>query len=214
MRASPLNTRERVSRLCMALVALAAWTGLGVQLWLSGRAGGLHGVLGALAFNTVLTNLLVAAVLSARLVRVSSRSFLASPGTLAATLVYILVVGIVYSLLLRGLWAPTGWQKLADVLMHDVIPVAYLLWWLAFAPKGGLAWSQPAKWLGYPVAYFACALLLGHHTGRYLYPFMDAAQLGLGAVMRNGLVLLALFLALGLLVVGLARLLRPAPAGA
>ena len=36
---------------------------------------------------------------------------------------YIAIVGITYSLLLRHMWNPQGTQKIADVLLHDVVPV-------------------------------------------------------------------------------------------
>jgi len=33
------------------------------------------------------------------------------------------MVGAGYTLLLRHLWNPQGAQKLADILLHDVVPV-------------------------------------------------------------------------------------------
>jgi hypothetical protein len=38
--------------------------------------------------------------------------------------VYIVVVGVVYTLLLSQLYHPHGWAKFADVLVHDVTPVS------------------------------------------------------------------------------------------
>ena len=96
-----------------------------------------HSLLSALSYFTVLTNLLVTVLVSARAARASARSFLSRPGTLAAGAVYIGVVGIIYSLVLRALWAPSGLHKAEDVILHDLIPVLYPLWWLWFAPKGG-----------------------------------------------------------------------------
>jgi hypothetical protein len=116
------------------------------------------------------------------------------------------VVGIIYSLLLRALWAPGGIHKAADVILHDLIPVLYLLWWLWFAPKAGLTWIDPLKWLAYPLAYFAFSLLLGHLAGRYLYPFADIPALGIATVARNGLLLLVLFWGLGLVAVLVTRM--------
>ena len=207
-----MNTRERLSRSFLIVIAVAGWAGLTLQLLVSVRAGHAGGVaawrsvLLALSYFTVLTNLLVTVLVSARVARVSARSILSRPGTLAAAAVFIVVVGIIYSLLLRTLWAPSGIHKAADIILHDLIPVLYLLWWLLFAPKGGLTWSDPLKWLTYPLAYFAFALALGHFTGRYLYPFADIPALGLGAVARNGLLLLVLFWGLGLVAVLISRM--------
>jgi hypothetical protein len=197
-----MSPRERLSRSFLIIIALAGWAGLVLQLLVAVRSGGnsvpaWHSLLGALSYFTVLTNLWVTVLVSARVARVSARNFLSRPGTLAAGAVYIVVVGIIYSLVLRTLWAPSGIHKAADMILHDLMPVLYLLWWLLFAPKGGLAWSEPLKWLLYPLAYFVFSLLLGHFTGRYLYPFADIPALGLGAVLRNGLLLLVLFGGLG-----------------
>jgi hypothetical protein len=171
-----MNTRERLSRCFLIVIALAAWTGIVLQVIVAVRTGTGHAVpawrsaLLVLSYFTVVTNLLVAMLVSARVARVSARSILARPATLAAAAVYIVVVGIIYSLLLRALWAPSGIHKAADVILHDLIPVLYLLWWLSFAPKGGLTWIDPLKWLAYPLAYFAFSLLLEHLTGRYTLP--------------------------------------------
>ena len=206
-----MNTRERLSRSFLIVIALAGWTGLLLQLLVSVRKGLAEGVapwqsvLLALSYFTVLTNLLVTVLVSARVARLSARSILSRPGTLAAAAVYIVVVGIIYSLLLRTLWAPTGMHKAADMILHDLMPLLYLLWWLMFAPKGGLTWTDPLKWLVYPLAYFAFALVLGQFTGRYLYPFADIPALGFGAVAGNGLLLLVLFWVLGLVAVLIGR---------
>ena len=198
-----MTTRERLTRSFLIVIALTGWAGLILQLLVSVRLG-LHqavpawrSVLLALSYFTVLTNLFVTVVVSARVGRLSARNVLSRPGTLAAAAVYIVVVGVIYTLVLRTLWAPSGMHRAADTILHDVMPLLYLLWWLLFAPKGGLTWSDPVKWLAYPLAYFAFCLLLGHFSGRYLYPFADVPAVGLAAVARNGLLLLVLFWALG-----------------
>ena len=205
-------------RALLALVAGLSWLGLALQLGISMRLAAAHGqaplrgALDALCYFTVLTNLLVAVVATLALAQV--RTALTARATLAAVGTYIFVVGLIYTLLLRALWAPTGLHKIADALLHDVVPVAYLLWWTGFAPRGGLGWSQPLRWLGYPLAYFVFSLVLGAATGRYRYPFADVATLGLPAVARNGALLLALFLALGFSAVALDRVLSRRAAAA
>lgn len=206
----------RAGRALLMLLATLAWLGVGLQLLVSMRlasAAGrpaLAGMLDALCYFTVLTNVLVATVSTARAMRAGSAP---GPGMLAATAVYIFVVGLIYTLLLRALWAPSGLHKLADALLHDLVPVLYVLWWICCAPHGQLRWRQPAWWLLYPLAYFAFSVLLGSYSGRYLYPFADIGTLGIAAVLRNAVFLLALFLALGLAAVSLDRALgrRQAP---
>jgi hypothetical protein len=36
---------------------------------------------------------------------------------------------------------PQGAQKIADILLHDVVPVMYLGYWLIFIPNGSLRWK-------------------------------------------------------------------------
>jgi hypothetical protein len=152
----------------------------------------------------VLTNILV--TLIATRLAWSPRGILGRAGTLAAAAVYIVVVGLIYALLLRSLWAPTGLHKLADAILHALIPVLFVLWWLLYAPKQGLRWSEPLRWLAYPLAYFAFSVVLGTLTGRYLYPFADLSNLGTVRVLRNAALLLLLFWGLGMTAVALARL--------
>ena len=199
------------SRAFVTIVAVIAWLGILLQLWVSAQrsleAGhtALAGVLLALCYNTVLSNILVALV-SSRLALGGASNRLTGSGMLAATAVYIFVVGLIYSLLLRSQWAPVGVHKLADALLHDVTPILYVLWWLFCAPKGGLKWGAPLKWLIYPLVYFAASLVAGIRTGHYLYPFGDLSVQGLATVLRNGALILLLYLILGTAAVAVARL--------
>ncbi|MDQ6780171.1 MAG: Pr6Pr family membrane protein [Candidatus Eremiobacteraeota bacterium] len=138
--------------------------------------------------------------------RTKPDSFIARAGTTTAVAVYIFVVGLVYSLVLRALWEPTGLQRLVDIALHDVMPLLYIGFWLWFIPKGGLRWTQPFGWLAYPLLYGAYALGRGALTGWYPYPFVDASALGYARVGLNLLVMAIGFLVLGITAVGLGRL--------
>ena len=206
-----MSETRSLSRTFVAIVALVAWAGVLLQLWLAARSAQhdgrstLHALLLVLCYNTVLSNILVALVASSMALR-GPGSRLTSPGTLAAVAVYIGVVGLIYSLLLRSQWAPVGLARVADELLHDVTPVLYVLWWLLCAPKNALKWGSPVKWLVYPLTYFLLSLIAGACTGRYLYPFGDVTAHGLALVLRNGALILVLYLGLGLAAVALARL--------
>jgi hypothetical protein len=201
-----------LKRSFLIVVAVVAWIGILLQLGISAQHsahnGGsmLKGILLALCYFTVLTNIFVAIIATRLALGRATKGVLSAPGTLAAATVYILVVGLIYSLLLRSLWAPVGLHKLADEILHDVTPILFVVWWVLFAPKRGLRWSQPLKWLLYPLVYFAFAVALGVSTGRYLYPFADITRLGLASVVRNGALLLVLFWVLGTVTVALASI--------
>ncbi len=211
-----MSKSGRVSRALVAGIAIIAWAAVLLQLWLSARHAqqsghsAVHAALLVLCYNTILSNIIVALVAtSVALGGTGAR--LSRPGTLAAAAAYIIVVGLIYTLLLRSQWAPAGLFRLADQLLHDVTPLLYGLWWLLWAPKNGLRWGSPLRWLWYPLVYFLTSLLAGAYTGRYLYPFGDVNAHGLATVLRTGCLILMLYLALGLAAVAIGRLFsRPA----
>ena len=130
-------------RIYATVGALLGWFALALQLFLMlvNSPAGSVAILGTLitffSFFTILTNLLVALVFTAALFRPGPgwMEFLRRPSVQAGTAVYIAIVGIVYQLLLRQLWNPQGAQWVADVVLHSIIPVAYVLYWLLFAPR-------------------------------------------------------------------------------
>jgi hypothetical protein len=204
---APLN------RALLIVVALLGWLGILLQLWVFNGHSAWAGIVQALCYFTVLTNILVT-LIATHLAWSGARGFFGRAGTLAAAAVYIAVVGLIYALVLSSLWAPTGLHKLADAILHSLIPVLYVLWWLLYAPKKGLRWTQPLQWLAYPLAYFAFSVGLGALTGRYLYPFADLGNLPAVRVLRNAALLLLLVWGLGIAAVALARWARARAASA
>ena len=119
----------------------------------------------------------------------------------------IVTVGIVYSLLLRSVWSPQGWQKVADATLHDVTPILFVLLW-AMMPHGELKWRD-LKWALIPPAlYLAYALARGAVDGWYAYWFLDPSKQGLGelgASMAGVLAIFALVAALAIAIDGGSR---------
>jgi hypothetical protein len=123
------------------------------------------------------------------------------------------IVGIIYSLLLRGLLELSGGARLADLILHDVVPVLVPLFWLVFAPKGSLHSRHLLLWIIYPLAYLAYALARGAAENRYAYPFIDVAQIGWLQTVANSVMIVLGFLAAGLALVWVDRLLARRPKG-
>ncbi len=198
----------------LAALAVLAWAGLLLQLWLSinlaqanGRSA-VEGVVVYLGYFTVLSNLFVALVATLPLVAAISRAglWLARPGVRGCATTAIVCVGIGYHLLLRNIWNPQGLQLIADVMLHYVVPIGALAYWVGFAPRTRLAWLAPVVWCVYPIGYGVYALLRGEAMGTYPYPFLDVAALGYGRVLGNTVGLLGCFLALGLVMVAAVNL--------
>ena len=196
-----MGVTARVAALAVAAISGA---GLAVQMWASTQAAG--SVTRALAivsqYFTILTNAAVAATMLA-----IGFGALFSARWQGGVLLAILVVGIVYHLLLAGITSPRGLALIADQLLHTAAPLAMLLWWLAFADRAALRWSDALLWLVWPLAYAAYALVRAEFSGFYPYPFLDLAKLGWGGLARSSAPLAVGFLALGLLLVGAGKLL-------
>jgi hypothetical protein len=228
-----METKSSAQRACEIFLAALATGAVALQIILVLRtraANGesvLRGLIDTVSYFTVLTNIAVAKVCSAaalRSERVSDGAgagggakvdtaswpmrFLTSPGTMTAVAVYISVVGLTYSMLLRSIWNPTGWQLVADRALHDAVPVLYVLYWLIFVPKRGLRWSQPVWWLVYPAAYCVYSFVFGAITGKYMYWFVDPTTMGWPNVIKHLAMLLAFFLLLGEIAVGIGRMRR------
>ncbi|MDZ4324189.1 MAG: Pr6Pr family membrane protein [Pseudomonas sp.] len=206
-------SQSAARRRFVAVAVLLGWAGLSIQLYLifysrwALGASLLGGLLSFFSYFTVLTNTLVATVLTCALTSRESaaRRWFMQPWVSSGIAVSIAVVGLAYNVLLRHLWHPEGWQWLADELLHDVMPLLFLAWWWLCVPKGTLRLRHIALWVIYPLVYFAYALLRGHLLATYPYPFIDVDTLGYPQVFVNAGGLLAGFVLIALVVIALDR---------
>jgi hypothetical protein len=187
------------TRITAALVALSAWTGLLLQFYDSART--LHSPLSALwvmaLYFTITTNVLVAVAFTA-----TALEHVLHPRLVAAVLLAIELVGVVYHLLLRNVPIVGGpAAHVANVFLHTSTPLLVLFFWMACAPKGQLRWMDAILWPLYPLVYLAYALVRGQHTGVYPYPFIDVTKIGMAASLRNSAWITAAFLVVSLLLI-------------
>lgn len=194
-----------------AVTAIVGWFSLILQLYviISNAINNNNSIASSIikyfSYFTILTNILVALSLTVCLVIPSSTAgkFFKSGSAKAAIGVYIIIVGIVYNLLLRQLWDPKGLQLIADILLHQLIPIAYTIYWVVFVPKSNLEWKQPFIWLIYPLLYLLYAIIRGAVTGHYSYPFIDVSQIGFSKMLLNTTIMMIAFISIGLLIVGI-----------
>lgn len=118
-----------------------------------------------------------------------------------ALLVYILVVGIVYHLVIAAYWTPTGKLLYTDKIFHTFSPIAMALYWLVCIPKTFTPYTNCFKWLWYPVLYASVALSLGLTTGKYPYPIFDLNKLSVAEVALNGAMTIVTYVALGFMII-------------
>lgn len=196
-----------------SIFALAGWTALALQYGLMVQnqpASAIPGLtLNFFSYFTILTNVLVALALTAPAVAPRSRlgRWAASEGVRASIAMYIAVVGLTYHFLLSHVWDPQGLLWVVNGLLHYVMPVAFVADWMLFTPKGRLRWIDPLKWLTLPLLFTGWTLIHGYASGWWPYWFMDVPALGLARAAFWAVVMLAGFLATGLVLVAIDRVL-------
>ena len=192
-----------MARIGAAFIALVCWVGIALQFWASFifRHHDLVLTLWTLArFFTIICNLALAVAMT--MVALGRRL---SPLVLGGLTLAILLVGIVYGTLLRGLHPLGGLPLVANYLLHDVSPIAMTAYWLLFVPRGGLDWRAPWWWVIFPLLYFLYALARGQMDGHYPYPFIDVGRLGWQQVALNAAGIAFAFILAGFLLVWIDR---------
>jgi hypothetical protein len=203
-------TATKAARRAAAVIAIIAWSTIVLQLALNFAGAGAKGVplwrvpIDLYGYFTIWSNTLVALV-TMRFARGRSDGLLGHPVTLAATVVYIIVVGVIYNTLLVQYNPQTGVRLVIDTIFHTLIPLAYPLWWLVCVPRGRLGWNAVAPTVVFPVVYGVVALIKGAVTGKYAYFFIDVGKYGLGQVLLNILALGLLYAMLMAIVIALDR---------
>jgi len=180
------------------LTALAGieWFGLIAQLILmlnSGAAPTGELLMRFFTYFTITTNLLVG-VYSLDLLFRPAQPFFSRPSIQTAIVMYITVVGLIYNLILRQLWSPTGLQAVVDDILHTAIPVLVILYWVIWVDARSVQSRAIWRWLLYPAVYTAIVFVRGAFAHWYPYPFMDLQKLPTATVIRNCVGILGVFL--------------------
>ncbi len=96
---------------------------------------------------------------------------------------YMVVTGIVFSVLLSGIegvdLTAVPWD---NVVLHYMIPIAIALDWITDTPSRRIALKKGLLWLVFPLVYLIYSLIRGPIVGFYPYPFLDPANGGYGQV--------------------------------
>ena len=158
------------------ITATTAWAALLLQLVLiidkmtSEGATVLAAIWRFFGFFTILSNIAMAVV--------ATMMVFMKPSAVMrlATVSAIAFVGIVYSVALRAMWQPTGWQAVADHMLHDATPVLFVVAWLS-SEHGTLNWRHAAWAIVAPMVYCIYALIRGAGDGWYAYWFLDPTHL-------------------------------------
>lgn len=162
------------------------------------------------SFFTILTNSLVAIYFTLSLLKKKNgyQSIIDKPGTLTAITVYITIVGLVYQIILRHIWEPTGTQMIVDELLHTIIPLLVIVFWYLYEEKISVTYKQIPLWLIYPFIYLIFILNRGYFSNFYPYPFVDVGSLGFSKVLTNSAGLIVLFICISALFIKLGKIIK------
>ena len=130
------------------------------------------------AFFTWVSNALVAGsslTLAARRTAPTSDAFWA---VRTAGLGSVMVTGIVYNGLLRGMEQDTVLYRFNDTLQHIVNPVLAPAVWAAFDPRGQITVRRAGLAAVIPLVWAAVTLARGARIDWYPYPFLDVPRMG------------------------------------
>ena len=161
------------------------------------------------SYFTILTNLLAALALTLPVIAPQSAfgQFFSKPTVRTAITAYIIIVMTIVYFVLRLLTNLTGWDLVADVILHYVIPILFVIDWLFLVPRETLKAKDTFGWLAYPIVYLVWTFIHGAYSGFYPYPFLNNGELGIAPVLLNEAGLLIVFLILGFVLVTGGRLL-------
>lgn len=118
------------------------------------------------------------------------------PSVVTAVTLYLAFVGCGYNLLLRGYWVPVGIRAVLNEVVHTVVPILAVVYWIFFVPRFALDARRIWLWLIYPLGYLFATLWHGHLSDFYPYPFINVERIGFDHVLRNAAGLIVGFLIL------------------
>ena len=186
----PMNKSVSAKKIFEIIGFFLGWISVIAQfiLMIQNRQAGIaETIIRFFSFFTILTNILVALFFTAKIYNLKGFFFnlFRSKGSLTAVTTFILIVGLVYQLILRKTWHPSGIQMIVDELLHSVIPLFMLGYWLLNVQKENLQMKSIFKWLLYPVLYLILVMTRGYFSHYYPYPFLNTNQIGNEKVFLN-----------------------------
>ena len=198
---------ERVARAFFGGTSVLVFAGLVLQVVLSatsdgGSFGSVQGkVFNFLCFFTVQSNIVVAITTGMLAVRLDRFTTLFRVFRLVGV-VAIAVTGVVFYAALKDLQELTGWDALADLILHTASPVLAVAGWMLFGPRRQVSGRVVRLVAIPPFCWLVFTLVRGSFVqdvnGRdyYPYPFMNVQDHGYLVVLVNSAVVVVLFVGL------------------
>ena len=125
-----------------------------------------------------------------------------------AITLYITVTFIVFAIVLSPLYHPSGIEGIINLMLHYIIPVAFIVDWI-ITEGNNYQWKFIPTWLIYPICYLVFALFHGVTTGDYIYPFLNYEALGTSGLVISVTLLIFFFIGLSSVYIAVSRKIFP-----
>lgn len=198
-----MGARQAVAvyRVAFALLTVSAILTQMASVIRAGTFDGLH----YFSYFTIDSNLIAVAVFLIGAARWNTETGPAWDYVRGASVVYMTVVGVVFTVLLSGTDVDTAipWVNSA---VHELMPLVVLADWLIDPPATRLSIAPATAWLAFPLVWIVYTLIKGPIVGKYPYPFLNPANGGYGSIAAYCVAILAFMLAVGAAVVWMGNL--------
>ncbi|PAM94390.1 hypothetical protein B4N84_15105 [Flavobacterium sp. IR1] len=193
-----LEQKRSTKTLSAIIVAFSAWFAVFFQWYLMEGS-----LINFLSYFTITTNLLIAfsLTISVFFPKTKAGLFFSDITVETGITLYILIVGLVYNVVLRGILIVEGWQVVVDNILHVINPILYILYWILFSDRIKINWKTGIYWTFYPLAYLFYSLARGSIVNWYPYPFLNVDKFGYEKVFINVIVMIVLFFVFGILLI-------------
>lgn len=193
---------NRLKKVLLPVLGTLALAGVIIDFF---HATGTRGMSAAEFFSyfTIQSNLLVAIYSFSAMTE--RKFFFNSAGFFGLALLNITITGMIFFLLLRSTYIPTGVGIYSNLLLHYAVPLLALTVFVALKGRQVFRFLHVFYWLLYAFAYLAYTLVRGSIVDKYPYPFIDITVLGAAQVAINAAGIAAGFLAVALLLVFIDR---------
>ena len=163
--------------------------------------------LNSFKYYTIQTNLIVAIWFTLASVWYNKpEAFKKISGPLkGAFTLYVSTTFIFFAVLLAPLYQPTGFAAFTNIVLHYIIPIAFIIDWVLTETKINYKWKYLPYWTIYPLGYLLFSFIHGTLTGDYIYPFLDINLLGILFYLISVSLLIGVGIALGSLYIGINR---------
>lgn len=139
--------------------------------------------------------------------RLGTKKITWAPRIQGAVTFTITVTFLIYMFLLAPADIANGkFWNFHNMAVHYIVPIMAIVDWFVFGMRGRLSITDPLRWLGIPIVYFAFILIRAPLFGNigplgtpYPYGFIDAQKYGWMHVGTNAVFILVALLILGYL---------------